>query len=429
MRGERVDPELFGGNRERLRSMLKPGSLVVVLENDVYPTNADGELPHVRHSDLFHLTGIQQAETALMLMPGAAEEREREILFVRETSEEMAIWEGQKLSKEEARERSGIERVEWTSTFDQWLHRLAPQAERIYLASNEHLRATRRIETANDRFIRRCRESFPLHRFERLAPLMHELRVIKHPEELRLIRRACGITRDGFLRALRFVRPGVGEWEIEAEWIHEFVRQGSGGFAYAPIIGSGANACVLHYVENNRRCADGELLLMDVGAEWSGWNADLTRTIPVNGRYTGRQRAVYDAVLRVLRGADEILRPGLEPKEYQKQVLELMEAELVNLGLISAREAREQGEDKALVKKYFMHGTSHHLGLDVHDVAPPHRAFAEGMVLTIEPGIYIREEGIGVRIENDVVVGADGNTNLFADVPIEAGEIEELMNP
>jgi Xaa-Pro aminopeptidase len=219
----------------------------------------------------------------------------------------------------------------------------------------------------------------------------------------------------------------VGEWEIEAELLHEFIRRGSRGFAYAPIIGSGKNACVLHYVENDQICRDGDLVLLDVAAEYAGWNSDLTRTVPVNGRFTPRQREVYDAVLRVFRGANEILRPGVMPMDYQKQVMEIMERELIGLRLFSAKDAREQGPDKALVKKYFMHGTSHHLGLDVHDVCPPHQSFAEGMVLTIEPGIYIREEGIGIRTENDVIIGKDKNTDLMAGIPIEAEEIEDLM--
>lgn len=428
MRGDSIDPELFVGNRERLRGMLKPKSIVIVHSNDIMPTNADGVMPHIQHSDLLYLSGIHQEQTVLVLFPDAVDEREREILFVKETSDEIAVWEGEKLKKDEAAKRSGVERVEWTSSFEAWLHRLVPQAEIIYLATNEHLRAATVIETANDRFVRQCQQRYPLHHYERLAPLTQRLRMIKQPEELRLLKKACEITGAGFRRVLDFIRPEIGEWEIEAEWIHEFVRRGSRGFAYQPIIGSGANACVLHYLENKKRCADGELVLMDVGAEWCGWNADLTRTVPVNGRFNERQRGVYDAVLRVMRAANEILRPGNTPKEYQEAVLEVMEAELVNLGLISAKEAREQSKAKPLVKKYFMHGTSHHLGIDVHDVSPAHEPFAEGMVFTIEPGIYIREEGIGVRLENDLMIGKDANDDLMADIPIEAEEIEEIMN-
>lgn len=428
MRYEPIDPQFFVRNREKLRALLQPGSIAIVLANDIYPTNADGTMAFKQNADLFYLTGVDQEDTVLVLMPDAKDPKEREILFVKETSEHIAIWEGEKLTKEGARAATGIERVEWSSTFESWLHRLVPQADNVYLATNEHLRAATVVETANDRFIRKCQARYPLHRYQRLAPLMHRLRITKDPVEVDIIQKACKITESGFRRLLGFVKPGVGEWEVEAELLHEFVRRGSRGFAYGPIIGSGKNACVLHYVDNDKICQDGDMLLLDVAAEYAGWASDLTRTIPVNGRFTRRQRDVYDSVLRVFRGANSILRPGNTPMEYQKQVVELMEAELVHLGLIGAKEAKEQGPDKPLVKKYFMHGTSHHMGLDVHDVAPPHEPFAEGMVFTIEPGIYIREEGLGVRIENDVVLGKDGNFDLMADIPIEAGEIEELMN-
>ncbi|BCX48953.1 Xaa-Pro aminopeptidase [Haloferula helveola] len=428
MRYDPIDPQLFVRNRARLRKLLKPNSIVIVHSNDIFPTNADGVMPHKQNADLFYLTGVDQENTVLVLMPDAGDEREREILFVTETSEHIAVWDGEKLTKEQAKERTGIERVEWVEGFEGWLHRLIPQVDHIYLATNEHLRAAVVVETANDRFIKKCKARYPLHHYERLAPLMHRLRMIKDQEELKFIQKACDITEAGFRRLLGFIKPGVGEWEIEAELMHEFLRRGSRGFAYNPIIGSGKNACVLHYIENDSVCEDGQMVLMDVAAEYGGWASDMTRTVPVNGRFTERQRAVYDSVLRVLRAANEILRPGNTPIEYQKQVVELMEAELVNLGLISAKEAKEQGKDKPLVKKYFMHGTSHHMGLDVHDVAPPHEPFAEGMVFTIEPGIYIREEGLGVRLENDVVIGADLNFDLMGNIPIEADEIEELMN-
>ncbi len=428
VRYEPISQELFIRHRSNLRGLLKPQSVVIIHSNDVFPTNADGTMPFKQNSDLFHLTGVDQEETTLVLMPDAVDPKEREILFVRETSEQIAIWEGAKLTKEMARACSGIERIEWSHALDGFLQRMLPQAEHVYLAGNEHLRASTVVETRNARFIRDCQARYPLHRYERLAPLMHRLRMIKDAEEIRMIQKACDITEAGFRRVLGFVRPGVGEWEIEAELLHEFVRRGSRGFAYPPIIGSGAGSCVLHYVENDKICRDGDVVLLDVAAEYAGWNSDLTRTLPVNGRFSQRQREVYEAVLRVFRGANELLRPGTTPIDYQKEVVALMEGELVGLGLFSAREAREQGPDKALVKKYFMHGTSHHLGLDVHDVSPPHQAFAEGMVMTIEPGIYIREENLGIRIENDVLIGSERNIDLMATIPIEAGEIEDLMN-
>ncbi len=428
MRYEPISPDLFIHNRENLRGLLKPKSMVIVHANDIYPTGADGTMQFKQNSDLFYLTGIDQEETVLVLMPDAGDPKEREILFVKETSELMAIWEGEKLTKDQARANSGIERVEWENTFDGFLHRMVPQMDHVYLATNEHLRASTVVETRNARFIKECQARYPLHRYERLAPLLHRLRMIKDKEEVRIIQQACDITEAGFRRLLGFIKPGVGEWEIEAELLHEFIRRGSRGFAYAPIIGTGKNACVLHYVENDKVCQDGDMVLLDVAAEYAGWASDLTRTVPVNGKFTKRQRDVYNAVLSVFRGANDILRPGNTPMEYQKQVIELMERELVNLGLFTAKEAREQGPDKALVKKYFMHGTSHPMGLDVHDVFPPHQPFAEGMVFTIEPGIYIREENMGVRIENDLVIGEKTNFDLMGKIPIEADEIEELMN-
>ncbi len=427
MRYESISPEFFLNNRENLRGLLKPNSMVILHANDIYPTNADGTLPFKQNSDLFYLTGVDQEETTLVLMPDAVDPKEREIIFLKETSELIAIWEGEKLSKEQARAVTGIERIEWSSSFDGFLHRMVPQVEHIYLATNEHLRASVVVETRNARFIKDCQARYPLHRYERLAPLLHRLRMTKDKEELKMLQRACDITEAGFRRTLGFIKPGVGEWEIEAELLHEFVRRGSRGFAYTPIIGAGKNACVLHYVENDTVCKDGEMVLMDVAAEYAGWASDLTRTVPVNGKFTKRQRQVYDSVLSVFHGANDILRPGNTPMEYQKQVIELMERELVGLGLFTAKEASAQGADKALVKKYFMHGTSHHLGLDVHDVSPPHEPFAEGMVFTIEPGIYIREEALGVRLENDIVIGKDKNFDLMGKIPIEAEEIEALM--
>ena len=428
MRYESIAPEFFIRNRANLRGLLKANSIVILHSNDIYPTNADGTMAFKQNSDLFYLTGVDQEGTTLILMPDAIDPKEREILFVKETSDLIAVWEGDKLTKEQARAATGVQRVEWSHLFDELLQRVIPQADHIYLATNEHLRAVVTTETRSARFVRDCQARFPLHRYERLAPLLHRLRIIKDQEELKYLQHACDITEAGFRRLLGFIKPGVGEWEIEAELLHEFVRRGSRGFAYSPIIGTGKNACVLHYVENDKICQDGDMVLLDVAAEYGGWASDLTRTIPVNGKFTPRQRDVYNAVLRVFRGANDILRPGNTPMEYQQQVIELMERELVHLGLFSAKEALAQGPEKLLVKRYFMHGTSHHLGLDVHDVCPPHEPFAEGMVFTIEPGIYIREESMGVRLENDVVIGKDKNFDLMHNIPIDVEEIEELMN-
>lgn len=428
MRYEPVDSSLFIGNRNRLRELLKNNSIAILHSNDIMPSNADGVIPLKQNTDLYYLSGIDQEESILLLFPDAQDEKDREILFVRETNEFIAIWEGAKLDKEQTTELSGISNVQWTTQFENTLHRLIQQAENVYLNTNEHLRAATSVETRDARFIKKCREAYPLHTYQRLAPLMHCLRIIKQQEEIAMLQKACDITEGSFRRILEFVKPGVGEWQIEAEYMHEFLWNKSKGFAYTPIIASGKNACVLHYIDNDQICQDGDMLLMDVGAEYGNWNADMTRTIPVNGKFTDRQRDVYNSVLNVMRKADSILRPGIRPSEYQKQVLGFTETELIKLGLIDADEAAKQGNDKPLVKKYFMHGTSHHLGLDVHDVCPVNEPVAEGMVFTIEPGIYIPDENLGVRLENDVLIGKDGNTDLMANIPIEADEIEALMS-
>lgn len=429
MRYDQIDSALFVANRKKLRALLEPNSIVILHANDILPTNADGTMPFMQNTDLFYLSGINQEETVLVLFPDAFEQKDREIVFVKETSEKIAVWEGQKLSKEQATEVSGIQRVEWTDAFSEHFQRLVPQAERIYLTTNEHLRAATPVETRNDRFIKDCQARYPLHQYKRLAPLMHRLRILKDPIEVDMLQKAIDITEAGFRRVLKFVKPGIGEWEVEAEYLHEFVRRRSRGFAYPPIIGTGRNACVLHYVENDSTCNDGDLLLMDVGAEWANWNADMTRTIPVNGRFSPRQRDVYNAVLRVFRQSCDILRPGITELDWRKQTIDFMEVELIKLGLVDAQAAKEQDpDDKTLVKKYFMHGIGHHLGLDVHDVHPPYEPVAEGMVFTVEPGIYIPEENLGVRLENDILIGKDRNLDLFENIPIEADEIEQLMN-
>ncbi len=427
MRYQPADPQLFVRNRKNLIELLQDNSLAILNSNDILPTNADGRLALKQNTDLYYLSGIDQEESVLLLFPGAQEEKDREILFVRETNELIAIWEGEKLTKEKATELSGIQNVQWTNAFESTLHRLIQQTQNVYLNANEHLRSATSVESRDARFGKKCREEYPLHHYLRLAPLMHRLRIIKGQEEIDMLQKACDITEGGFRRILDFVKPGVGEWEIEAEYMHEFLWQKSKGFSYLPIIASGKNACVLHYIENENVCQDGDMLLMDVGAEYGNWNADMTRTIPVNGKFTPRQREVYESVLTVMRKADAILRPGIRPSDYQKQVLGFTEIELIKLGLIRADEAAEQSDDKPLVKKFFMHGTSHHLGLDVHDVCPPNEPVTEGMVFTIEPGIYIPDEDLGVRLENDVVIGKDSNFDLMANIPLEADDIEALM--
>ncbi len=426
MRYAPIDPRLFVENRARLKPLLLPHSLVVVNANDILPTNADGTLRLIANTDLFWLTGVSQEESILVLFPDADDEKHREILFLRETSELIAIWEGHKLTKEEARQVTGIRQVHWLSDFPAIFRKLMCEAEHVYLNTNEHKRSVSEVETRDARFIRRVQAEYPLHSYQRLARLMHPLRVVKSPLEVELLQKACDLTKAGFERVAKFVKPGVNEVEVEAEFIHEFTR-GGGGFAYSPIIASGANACVLHYLDNERPCQNGDLLLLDVAASYANYNADLTRTIPVNGRFTKRQKQVYNAVLRVLRAQIAGLVPGKKWATWQKECEQFVEQELVGLGLLTTRAIKRQDPEKPAYKKYFMHGCGHPLGLDVHDLGLMTEPFAEGWVMTVEPAIYIPEEGLAVRLENDVVIRAGGNLDLMATTPLEADEIEELM--
>lgn len=426
MRYRPINPQLFTDHRGSLAKLLQPNSLAVVNANDLQPASADATLPLRPNSDLFYLTGIEQEETILLLCPDAPDEKLREILFLRETSELLATWEGHKLTKEEARKISGIKRVEWLSEFRPLFHRLMCESDHVYLNTNEHKRAVIEVETRDARFIRNTQARYPLHDYRRLAPLMHKLRTVKSTPELDLLRQAVAITKAGFLRVCRFVRPGVTETQIEAEYAHEFIRRG-GSFAYTPIIAGGRNACVLHYTQNDQPCRRGDLLLLDVAAGYANYNADLTRTIPISGRFTRRQRQVYEAVLRVLRGAGQAATPGKLPRDWQKEAEALMEKELLGLDLLKPSQVRKQDPDKPALKKYFMHGIGHPLGLDVHDVGPTEEPIQPGWVLTVEPGIYIPEEALAVRLENNLLVQAGGNMDLMADVPIEPEEIESLM--
>jgi Xaa-Pro aminopeptidase len=431
MRYSPLPASLFTAARKRLRKKLPPGSIVILHANDIYPTNADGTMLFHQSSDLFYLSGVDQEETILVLFPDAPEEKQREMLFLRETNEHIAVWEGEKLTREQAAERTGIplSSVHWLDKFDATFRTVMCRASRVFLNTNEHVRAAVDVETRDARFIRRCQREFPLHRYERIAPIMQDLRVTKTDAEVNVISEAVDITAAAFRRVLGFVKPGVMEFEIEAEMIHEFTRRGA-DHAFPPIIGSGKNACVLHYNTNHCQCKAGDLVLLDFGARYANYNADLTRTIPVNGKFTKRQREIYDAVLRVQRAARKMLKPGALLKPYQDKVGEIMQEELLKLKLLTKpeiKQAKDKDPDKPAYKKYFPHGTSHHLGLDVHDVGDTWRKIEPGMVFTIEPGLYIKEEGIGVRLENDVLITKDGNVDLMKNIPIEAEEIEELM--
>ena len=422
-----LDPELFIDNRRRLKSRLRPNSIAVLHANDVMPTNADGTMAFQQNADLFYLSGVNQEESILLLAPDAAERKFREILFVRETNEHIAIWEGAKLTREQAAKVSGIRTVRWLSDFPDLFRSLMLEAENVYLNTNEHARASVEVQTRDARFIAECQRKFPLHRYHRLAPLMHALRAVKSPREVEVIRRACGITRKGFLRVCKFVKPGVNEAEVEAEFAHEFIRSRA-AFAYSPIIAAGANNCVLHYDANDQPCKDGQLLLLDVAAGYGNYMSDLTRTIPVSGRFTRRQRQVYDAVLRVFRAVIKEIKPGAMLKDLRKLTDQLVEKELLDLRLLKPAEIRKQDRDNPALRKYFMHGVAHPIGLDVHDVGFTQRPIAAGWVLTCEPGIYVRDEKFGIRLENTVLVTESGCEDLMPDIPIEADEIEALMS-
>ncbi|MEJ8756354.1 aminopeptidase P N-terminal domain-containing protein [Pontibacter sp. H259] len=422
-----ISNELFVHNRRNFVKELKPSSIAIFHSNDVMPTNADGTMAFRQNNDIFYLSGVDQEESVLILFPDAKDQRMKEVLFVRETNDHILTWEGYKLTKQQAQEVSGIKTILWTHEFKSVLNTLMAEAEHVYLNSNEHLRAVVEVETRDARFIKWMQERYPLHKYERSTPIMHYLRAIKSEHEIALIRKACHITELGFRRLLNFIKPGVMEYEIEAEIYHEFLRNRSRGPAYGSIIASGSNACILHYVDNNQECKDGDLILMDFGAEYANYASDLTRTVPVNGKFTQRQRDVYDSVLTVMKAATAMLVPGNTLDQYHAFVGTVMENELIKLGLLNENDVRNQDPDKPLYKKYFMHGTSHFLGLDVHDVGNKYRPFEEGMVFTCEPGIYIWDEGIGIRLENDILVTKNGPVDLMKDIPLEANDIERLM--
>ena len=429
MKYDRIDSTLYISNRKKFTERMTANSLAVFNSNDIFPISADSTMPFQQHRDILYLSGVDQEESILVLFPNASNLAHREVLFLKETSDLIAVWEGEKLTKETAFLTSGIKTVYWLQQFPTIFKQLMAEAQGMYLNTNEHLRANTEVETREDRFIKQVKQDYPTHQVHKSAPIMHKIRSIKESVELELMQRACKITEAGVRRLLAFIKPGVWEYEIEAELAHEFLRNRSKGFAYTPIVASGKNACVLHYIENNQQCQDGDVILLDVGAEYANYSSDLTRCLPVNGRFTARQKAVYNAVLHVKNEAQKLLVPGTIMAEYHKQVGALMEEQLVGLGLISMEDIKTQNPDWPAYKKYFMHGTSHFLGLDTHDVGIWHEPISAGMVFTCEPGIYIPAEGLGIRLEDDLVVQSSGAPfNLMGDIPIEAEAIEDLMN-
>jgi len=428
MKYEQISNRLFSSNRKKFMERMRPKSIAVFNSNDIYPISADGTLPFEQHRDIFYLSGADQEETILLLFPDAMNTKNSAVLFVRETNDHIAVWEGAKLTKAKATEVSGIETIYWLSDFDKVFFDLMTEADTIYFNTNEHYRQAVETQTREDRFIQKSKLQFPAHQYAKSNPILQEIRGVKEPEEIALMQKACDITEKGFRRLLSFVKPGVWEYEIEAELIHEFIRNRSKGFAYSPIIASGNNANVLHYLENNQQCKAGDLILLDVAAEYANYSSDLTRTIPVNGKFTQHQKDIYNAVLRVKNEATKMLVPGTIWSEYHKECGKLMTFELLGLGLLDKADVQNENPDWPAYKKYFMHGTSHHIGLNTHDYGALKTEMKANMVFTVEPGIYIPEENMGIRLEDDVVIQETGEPfNLMGNIPIEVEEIESLM--
>ncbi len=429
MKYDKIDSKLFVKNRKNFMEKMKPNSLAVFNSNDIYPIGADSTMPFQQNRDIFYLSGVDQDKSVLVLFPDAPDPKHREILFLTETNDHIAVWEGAKLTKDDAFETSGIKTVYWLKDFDKVFFEVMTQCDTVYLNTNEHYRAAHETETRDDRFIKWCKEKYPAHQVAKANPILQRLRSVKDPIELDLMQKACDITEKAFRRTLGFVKPGVWEYEIEAEYYHEMIRNRSRGFAYTPIIASGKNACVLHYIENNAQCKEGELILLDTGAEYANYSSDLSRTIPVSGKFTKRQKEVYNAVNKVKKEATKLLVPGTLWKEYHVEVGKMMTSELLDLGLLDKADVQNEDPDWPAYKKYFMHGTSHHIGLDTHDYGILTEPMEANQVFTVEPGIYIPDEGFGIRLEDDVVIQEKGEPfNLMRNIPIEADEIEDIMN-
>lgn len=421
-----INKDLFIRNRAKLISRLKPNSLVIVNSNDEMPKNGDQCFPFKQHPDMFYLTGLDQEKCILCLCPDHPLEASREIVFTVKTNATMVTWNGHKYTKEAASETSGIKNVMWLDEFDATLRELMSRVEHVYLNSNENPRFSTDVPSRDVRFTSKLKNDFPLHKFEKLNPHLVELRMVKEKEEIELMQQACDITEKTLRRILKFVKPNVMEYEVEAELNHEFLMNRASGHSFPPIIASGANGCILHYVENNNQCKDGDLLTIDFGAEYANYSSDCTRTIPINGKFSQRQKDVYNAVLRTMRKAATMLVPGTTIDKYHKEVCKIIEKEMIGLGLFTEEDVKNQDPNNPLFFKYYMHNTSHFMGLDVHDVGTRQHVFKKGMILSCEPGIYIPEEGIGIRIENDILVD-DVPVDMMKNIPVEVEEIEEIM--
>ena len=428
MRYDPIPNTLFIKNRESFIAKMKPNIIAILTSNDVKHNNADDIMGFTQNNDLFYLSGIDQEETILVLYPDAHKEDNKSVLFIKETNEQIKIWDGEKLTKEQATKVSGVQRVEWVQDFEMILQYMAFEADGFYLGHNEHLkRVTKDQETQQDRMIAWCKKKYPLHEYYRAAKITRELRPIKSEIEITLMQKAADISVNSFTRVLQACKPGMKEYELEAELTYNLVKSGGSHHAFQPIVASGKNACALHYNANDDTCNDGEMILLDFGVCYANYNSDTTRCFPVNGRFSDRQKEVYSSVLHCLKEGSKLLKPGILPSDYETQMAKLVELELIKLGLLKADEIANQDPKKPLYKKYFMHGTAHHIGLDVHDVGLYSRNIEAGMVFTCEPGIYIPEEGIGCRLENDYLITKEGNINLTAAMPIEVEEIEAIM--
>ena len=429
MKYDQIDRKLFIKNRKNFMARMKPNSLAVFNSNDIYPIGADSTMPFQQARDIFYLSGVDQDKSILVLFPDAPLEKHREILFLTETNDHIAVWEGEKLTKEKALETSGIKTVYWLKDFDKVFFEVMTQCETVYFNTNEHYRANVETETREARFVEWCKKKYPAHQVAKSNPILQRLRSVKDQIELDLMQKACDITEKAFRRTLNFVKPGTWEYQIEAEYMHEFLNNRSKGFAYTPIIASGNNANVLHYIENNQQCKAGDLILLDTGAEYANYASDMSRTIPVSGKFSKRQKEVYNAVNRVKNEAQKMLVPGTMWAEYHVEVGKLMTSELIGLGLLDKADVKNEDPDWPAYKKYFMHGTSHHIGLDTHDYGILTEPMEANQVFTVEPGIYIPAEGFGIRLEDDLVIQPKGEPfNLMRNIPIEADEIEDIMN-
>ncbi|MGM0635532.1 MAG: aminopeptidase P N-terminal domain-containing protein [Bacteroidota bacterium] len=429
MRYEPISRDLFIHNRKNFTAEMKPNSLAVFNSNDIYPIGADSTIPFQQDRNIYYLSGVDQEESVLVLFPDAPKEKHREILFLKETNEHIAVWEGEKLTAEKALEQTGIKTVYWLKDFHKIFNELMAQCETVYINTNEHYRANVVTETREMRFNKWLRENYPAHQVAKSNPILQRLRSVKHELELEVMQKACNITNKAFRRILDYTKPGVWEFELEAEIMNEFLRNRSRGFAYTPIIASGKNATVLHYIENKHQCKEGELILFDVGAEYANYCSDMSRTIPVSGKFSDRQKQIYNAVNRVKKEATKMLTPGVIWEEYHVEVGKLMTSELLDLKLLDKADVQNENPEWPAYKKYFMHGTSHHIGLDTHDYGLLHEPMKANQVFTVEPGIYLPDENIGIRLEDDVVIQENGEPkNLMGDIPIEIEEIEDLMN-